>query len=236
MEQFKICGLKVSCEFNYPMMKERSRKYLCPFEGEPDIKVQLNNGEIDRLRNMYPQLTENECEVMATTDMFYGRLLGFDGFMLHSSAVVADGKAYLFSAPSGTGKSTHTEQWLKLLGERAYILNDDKPAIRIIDGRAFACGTPWSGKSDLNRNEIVPLQGICLLERSENNFIGRCDGGKAVFSILNQTIRPPVEKHMDRLLSTLDRVLGNVPVWKMGCNISTEAAAMAFEAMNGYDS
>ena len=152
--------------------------------------------------------------------------------MLHSSAVEIDGKAYLFSAPSGTGKSTHTSQWLKLFGDKACIINDDKPAIRFVDGVPYAYGTPWSGKSDLNVNKGVPVQGICVLERSANNFIEPLDEGTAVYSILNQTIRPRKREYMDNLLALLDRVIAAVPVWRMGCNISVEAAKMAYDAMS----
>ena len=72
--------------------------------------------------------------------------------LLHSSAVVVDGYAYLFSADSGTGKSTHTGLWKQHFGDRAYIINDDKPAIRKVDGEWYVFGTPWSGKTDTSVN------------------------------------------------------------------------------------
>ena len=153
--------------------------------------------------------------------------------MLHSSAVIMDGRAYLFSATSGTGKSTHTELWQKVFGkDRAKILNDDKPAIRITRDGIFACGTPWSGKTDLNINEAVPLAGICFLERSEENWIKRIPGGSAIAKLLNQTIRPIDESEMSTLLTHVDKVLSEVPTYTMGCNISEEAAVMAYKAMS----
>ena len=228
---YNICGLTVCADFRHKTMTERSAKYECE-EKAPDFVIPpVPESEYKRL-TAYPEIDEDGAENVFTADYFYTSLLKFGGFMLHSSAVEVDGKAYLFSAPSGTGKSTHTSLWLELFGDRARIINDDKPAIRFIDGRAYAYGTPWSGKSDLNVNVSVPIQGICVLERSENNFIEPLDQGTAVFSILNQTIRPRNGEYMNNLLTLLDKVIGSVPVWRMGCNISLEAAELAHKTMS----
>ena len=91
--------------------------------------------------------------------------------MLHASAVVVDGDAYLFSAPCGTGKSTHASLWLKYLKHKnPYILNDDKPAIRIVNDNIYVYGTPFSGKTDKNKNEKANLKGIAFLEQSNLLF------------------------------------------------------------------
>lgn len=230
MKHYNICGLGLEADFRERIMVSRSEKYLTDSE-KTDISIPYSPEGLAVYRNLAPHLPEEELELIYTAEVFYKRLLSFNGFMLHSSAVELDGRAYLFSAPSGTGKSTHTELWLKHFGERARIINDDKPAIRIIGDTVYAYGTPWSGKSDLNLNVGVPLQGICVLERSAENFIKPLDEGTAVFSILNQTLRPAEEKSMEKLLELLDKVIVKVPVWRMGCNISEEAAVMAYEAM-----
>lgn len=229
---YKICGLSLKCDFRYETMIKRSEKYLFPIEAA-DITIPYNPAAMEAYGKLAPLLNKDDLELMYTAQRFYIDLLKFDGFMLHSSAVEVDGRAYLFSAPSGTGKSTHTEQWLKLFGDKAQIINDDKPAIRIENGKIYAYGTPWSGKSDLNVNGGFPIGGICVLERSETNFIEPLDEGTAVFSILNQTLRPSDPQNMSMLLDLLDKVIKAVPVWRMGCNISVEAAKMAYEAMSG---
>lgn len=228
---YKICGIGVSCDFRYPMMINRAEKYLTD-EVKAEIKVEFFSEQLSALKNAEPTLTDDDCETIDTARQFYLQLLHHGGFMLHSSAVVVEEKAYLFSAPSGTGKSTHTSQWLKLFGDRAQILNDDKPAIMVRE-KITACGTPWSGKSDLNLNLEVPLQGICILERSEKNFIEPLPAEKAVFALLDQTLRPEGEEEMLLLLDMLDRVTREVKVWRMGCDISVEAAKVAYEAMRG---
>ena len=175
---YNICDLAVECDFRCPTMTARAEKYLSAGSVLPAITVRCSPESAARLKAAQPGLTDDECEIVSTAEEFYYSLLRFGGFMLHSSAVVMDGEAYLFSAPSGTGKSTHTALWLETFGGRARILNDDKPAIMVENGSVTACGTPWSGKSDLNLNLRVPLRGICMLERSKSNFIqplhGRC--------------------------------------------------------------
>jgi len=153
--------------------------------------------------------------------------------MLHASAVVYEDKAYLFSAPSGTGKSTHTTLWRKVFGEdNTFMLNDDKPVIRIKDGKVTVYGTPWSGKTDQNKNIGVPLQGICFLERSKENRIESISAKDAAFGILNQTIRPADGKNMSKLLDLLDRLLQQTTVYRMGCNMDDDAAHTAYNGMN----
>ena len=177
------------------------------------------------LQEQQPHLSDEDCEYLSTGSSFYRQLLNFDGMMLHASAVVLDGRAYLFSAPSGTGKSTHTQLWLKEFGDRAYILNDDKPALRREEGEWYAYGTPWSGKYDISRNERVPLAGICYLQRAETNAIRPMAGLNAVQRLLEQTVRPAEPQLSGKLLMILDQLLREVPVWEMDCNNMDPKAA-----------
>ena len=163
---------------------------------------------------------------------FYLQLIGFDGIMLHSSAVVVDGVAYLFTASSGIGKSTHTSLYIKEFGDRAFILNDDKPAIRFEDGRFYAYGTPWSGKTDRNVNARAPLGGICVLERGEENEISRIYGKQAILGIFSQTMRPSEAQSIEKVLDLIGILIEKVPVWKLNCNTDPEAAQVSYEAMS----
>ena len=168
---------------------------------------------------------------MLTGSDFYTSVLKFDGILLHSSCIVVDGVAYAFSADSGTGKSTHTQLWLKRFGDRAHILNDDKPCIRKIDGKIYACGTPWSGKYDYSTPEVVPLGGICFLERSKTNFIKKADTKKAVYNIFSQTVRRLGAKDMEKLFDVIEDIFELVPLYELGCDISDEAVDTSYNAM-----
>lgn len=216
------------------IIETQAKDYLCEFEGDPQIVVGLPDEYIAQRRADVPHMTDLEVEYMWSGAEFCARLLEFDGFMLHASGVVYQDKAYLFSAPSGTGKSTHTTIWRKTFGrDKTYIINDDKPVIRIVDGKVMVFGTPWSGKTDQNKNESVPLQGICFLERSAENRIEVMPTREAVHRILDQTIRPTDAGHMSILLDLLDRLLKDIKVYKLYCNMENEAAIVAYNGMNG---
>ncbi len=229
---YNICGIPTECDFRYPVMTARAEKYLSGSAASPKITIAFSLERIERMRSAEPQLTLDDCEIICTAKDFYYSLLNFSGFMLHSSAVVMDGAGYVFSAPSGTGKSTHTRLWTELFGSRAQILNDDKPAIMVHGTEITVHGTPWSGKSDLNLNLSAPLRGICVLERNPENFIEPLSPEQSAYFLLNQTLRPPDGERMGRLLELLDAVTTHIPMWHMGCNISKEAAQMAYDAMS----
>ncbi len=215
------------------IIEEQARDYLCDFEGDPQIVVGLPDEYIAQRKAAVPHMTDLEVEYMWSGAEFCTKLLEFNGFMLHASGVVYQDKAYLFSAPSGTGKSTHTTIWRKTFGEdKTYIINDDKPVIRMVDGKVMVFGTPWSGKTDQNKNESVPLQGICFLERGTENHIEVMPTREAVHRILDQTIRPTDTEHMSILLDLLDRLLKDIKVYKLYCNMENEAAIVAYNGMN----
>lgn len=232
MPKFLIAGLKVEMPVNYELLKIRSEKYLYDFSGDADIKIDVRPESYEVIHKRAPMLPEPECEYIATSAYFYNLLLNYGGFMLHSSCISYNGKAYLFTADSGTGKSTHTGLWGKYIDGVEYI-NDDKPAIRIIDGKIFACGTPWSGKTALNSDVLIPIGGIALLRRGTVNEISPASSKAAVTSILKQTYLPSAAKSTDVLADLLDKVVRTIPVYDLACDMSEEAVRVSFEAMTG---
>ena len=166
-----------------------------------------------------------ECEVELLHDL------------LKNSEKVQDNKFEIFKgkvgehtviiAKSGVGKSTHTHLWLDKFPD-ARMINDDKPAIRLIDGEYCACGTPFSGKNDESANIAAPIKAIVFLERSMKNSISRISPQSAIPLFLSQTIRASAASVMDMLLTVLDGVLKNVPIYKLKCNISEEAVMTSY--------
>lgn len=228
VQYYKIAGLTVQME-SFGRTVEQAMPYRCE-PAEPDIVI---CSDWKKLQQSQPHLSDEDCEYMCTGGSFYRQLLSFDGMLLHASAVVVDGWAYLFSAPCGTGKSTHTKLWLQVFGDRATILNDDKPALRFEDGHWYAYGTPWSGKHDISTNSRVRVAGICVLHQAKENSISLFEGAKAIFALMEQTARPPEAEQRQRLMVLLDRLLTQVPVWQMGCNMDSQAAELSYEAMSG---
>lgn len=230
MQTYRIADLDVNYAPQYPMLFSRSEKYKIPYDPEA-LQLEIPQDWVDDVRENNPHLDDGTIEYMLTGSAYYRALLPLGGMMLHASAVVVDDAAYLFSAPSGTGKSTHTSLWLQKFGDRAYILNDDKPALRVYDDGVFAFGTPFSGKFDISVNKRIPLRGIAFIERSESNSITRKTEKEALYALLNQTIRPQeVEQYVD-LLRVIRRILTQIPIYTLCCNMLPDAADVAYQAM-----
>lgn len=239
MKLYHIAGLIVAMEPKYPTLVTQAAPYeitegneLLQGKPEPDIIIDLPEEFLAERQRENPHLSMNDCEYIWTGSEFYHKFIPFDGFLLHSSAVAVDNKAYLFSAPSGTGKSTHTGLWLQYFGDKAEIINDDKPAIRYIDGRFYAIGTPWSGKTDLNVNRAVPLQGIAFIERAPDNSIEPMASHDGIIALMNQTLRPDNYSFMDRLLFLLDKLFQQIPVYRLACNMELDAVKTSYTTMS----
>ena len=227
--KLKITDLIVEIDIKGKLLESRIGPYIYEGDREPDIVSIVSEKFYQDRNEELKHLSFDECEYLYSGSFFYEQLALFNGLMLHSSCVEYKGKAYLFSAPSGTGKSTHTHLWLKYL-DGCRIINDDKPAIRIIDGVAYAFGTPWSGKTDENINEGVPIGGICFLGRGENK-IKRIPGIAALKPFMDQTVRPRNKELMNNMLETLNIILSKVPIYQMTCDMSEDAVRTAVEMM-----
>lgn len=229
MAKYRIADLLIEID-SWGRIEKQARPYLTAEEGTPDIIV---HSEAEALHKDNPHLSLDDCEYLSTGATFYRQLLCFDGMMLHSSCVVVDGKAYLFTAPSGVGKSTHVQLWLKLFGDRAYVLNDDKPALRAIDGKIYVYGTPWSGKYDYNRNERVELGGIAVVKRAAENSIRPLTPKEGIYALLNQTARTQVDYVVDQCLETIQKIVSTRKLFELSCNMDISAARLSYETMSG---
>lgn len=143
--------------------------------------------------------------------------------LLHSAATSYKGKAVLFSASSGTGKSTHTGLWKKYYPDDVVLFNDDTPIIVNCEDKLYACGTPWSGKTEINENLIVPLSAIVFLKQGKENSIRSLSTIEKVVNFLDQTKKPIFESLIDKHMEFINNIIKNVPVYELTCDISKEA-------------
>lgn len=226
MALYQIADLIVEME-----LFGRTKAQAEPYRVETDQPAQITiSFEHDKILEKFPQMTDFDmAEYIGTGSMFAVEILRFCGFQFHASAVQLDGKAYLFSAPPGTGKSTHTEKWRRLFG--AEIINDDKPALRWKDNRWMVYGTPWSGKHDLSAPVGIPLGGIAILQRGEENAIRRMSAEEAVPAVISQCLRFAHKGCMGRQLELIDKLLKEMPVWLLTCRNDDEAAIVSRGAM-----
>ena len=210
-------------------MPPRCQAYLYNEIADPDIVIfeDRYDGHPDSMH-----LKPDSRAYMESGRQFCAKLLEFNGFYLHSSAVALDGRAYLFSADSGVGKSTHTRLWKQVFGDRAQVFNDDKPALRYIDGSWYAYGTPWCGKDGININMKVPVAGICFLKRGEHNSIRPLNAKEALIRILPQTIyRFGKPRRADLLLTHINRLLERIPIFELENRPEPEAVLLSYETM-----
>lgn len=205
----------------------RCRDYLANEKESADIIIRADLYDPGRYRTTNPEM----IAYMESGRQFCNQLLSFGGLYLHSSAIEVEGRAYLFSGPSGVGKSTHTRLWQELFPE-ARVFNDDKPALRKLDGTWYAYGTPWCGKDGININMKVPLAGICFLKRGEANEIRRLSPLEASASIISQTIRRfQTTEGLDRMIAQVEKLVADIPVYEL-YNLPEQAAArLSFETM-----
>ena len=229
MSLYNIADLLVEMD-----VSGRTAQQAAPYkaqQGTADITLTYDAPKVLRLN---PHLqTLDTAQYMATGALFARQLLRYEGFQIHASSVVLNNHAYLFSAPSGTGKSTHTEKWVRLFG--AQYLNDDKPALRYASGRWMAYGTPWSGKHDLSRPVKAPLGAIAFLRRGEVNGIRRLAPQEAIPYFISQILRAIPAELMDQQLELLNRLLQTVPVYLLTCRNDDEAALISRSAMEVSD-
>jgi hypothetical protein len=159
------------------------------------------------------------------------QLLEKDVLLIHGSAVAVDGEGYLFTAKSGTGKSTHTRLWMQCFGDRAMMVNDDKPFLRFEKEEILLCGAPWSGKHGLHTNITVPLKGICLLERGSENVISTLTADEIFPRLQKEGCAPLDAKSLPQFEALIQSLAMRIPAWKMQCTKDMEAARIAYEAM-----
>lgn len=241
MVLYKISDLKVKM---HTFSKKAGRNYENYIEKEDiiaDIVLENKRFKSEKQEknhlttiNFYGKQISLALHEYITTGLDFARaLLNYNGFCLHSSAIAVDNKAVLFAAKSGTGKSTHTRLWREYFGEdKAVMINDDKPAIRLMDdGVFYAYGTPWSGKTDLNTNVKVPLEAIVLLERSDTNWIKPVGRREAVMQIYVHALKPEDgdKDKTEKLMDIVGKTAEKIPVYRMGCTISEEAVKLAYE-------
>lgn len=158
-------------------------------------------------------------------------LLHYDGLVIHASTLKWQGKGLMFSAPSGTGKSTHVKLWQEYM-EDIIVLNDDTPAVRIINNIPYVFGTPWSGSSFINSNDSAPLAGIVVLEQSQHNVIRRITNQEAILKLMPRVFLPYFDENlMNIAITTFEKIIVSVPIYLLKCRPDKEAVELVCQCV-----
>jgi hypothetical protein len=158
---------------------------------------------------------------------FRNHIVKKNGIQIHCSSIDYQGTGLLFSAPSGTGKSTHMRLWRELYKDDVTIINEDRPVIRYMNNIPMLCGTPWSGTSDSFANKIVPLKTIVMLEQAPTNSIEKLSGGMVLQLLMPRCFMPYFDSElMVEATTTLEKLITDVPVYLLKCRPDYEAVEL----------
>lgn len=230
-----LAGITVKIHSQYDEVYKLCKNYLC--ETEPDIEVAVTEADIlferEKTADEQTVYQNSYLETLAVYRKICEAMLDFHAFLMHG-AVVANGQdAYMFTAKSGTGKTTHINLWLEQMKE-AYIVNGDKPLIRITNEEAVACGTPWCGKEQLETNCMVPLRAIVFMERGEKNVMDEISYSEAFPLLLQQTYQPNEDESMKKTLMLMSKMKGKVRFYRyIFDNMKEDALSVSYGTLTG---
>lgn len=147
--------------------------------------------------------------------------------LLHGSALCLDGEAFVFTASSGTGKSTQARLWRETYGDRVRMINDDKPLLRLEGGTVLVCGSPWDGKHHLSQNASAPLRAVLRVERSKENHLEPMSGADAFELLLRHCYIPEMPERKLRSMALITRISEMASFYSLHCNTDPEAVQVA---------
>ena len=234
MAIYRIADLNIQINHKYRYLSFLCKDYLCKDQSvTPDICISPIEEDVKKDREILDEkiYTDGYIESLSVYRQIARKILKFNGLILHASVIEMNGKAYAFTAPSGTGKSTHCRLWLEAYPDKARIINGDKPLIRYIDGELYIYGTPWCGKENYNVNTRAPLSAVCFLQRGENNEIQEIDKNEALRRIFTQLLLPETQAQSEMFFNMVEILTEKVKFYSLKCNMDISAATTAYEGM-----
>lgn len=231
----KLADLTVEINTRFDFVRTFCRDYIIEKPGgAPNITASVSPetvaAEMEKTNFI---ASEEYTECTALYRVIAEQLPKFGCFVFHGAAISYGGRGYLFTAPSGTGKTTHICLWRKLAGDKVDIINGDKPILRIDDNGVTTCSTPWAGKEQWCKNVSMPLGGVCIINRGTDNLCTRQKPSDVLNDVLHQVYLPKNPQCTGLTLEHVDKLLKLVPFYRIACDISDNAAQATLTAMTG---
>ncbi len=230
----RLAGLNVNVQYRYDYLPRFCKDYLIDDALNIDIFAQTTDEKIIAEQQNGANAPLYSCESLCIYREIAEQLPLLSRFVFHGAAISYKDKAYVFTAPSGTGKTTHISLWQKYIGEGVGIVNGDKPIFHIGDSTTVY-GTPWAGKENFQKNTSATLGGICIIKRGTENKITKIQPFMVLPYIMNQVYMPTDRAAMDATMKLIDRLITTVPVYLLECDISEEAVKTSFTALTGEE-
>ncbi len=230
--KYKIADLIVEYTAKYDNLRKLSEPFIYEGDKEPDFRLSVSDERLAKLMEKAAEgVTLGTMENFVYSSDFNRKAIKYRTMLVHSSALVYDGEAYLFSADSGVGKSTHTRLWLKAFGDKVHIMNDDKPVVKLLDDRAIVCGTPFDGGSGIALNENYPLKAIVFVERGERNSVRVPDNKEIIQKLYFQTAHFVNKETAEKMLVNIERLMLLTKFYVLTCNMDISAAYTAYNSI-----
>jgi hypothetical protein len=230
-DRYEFAGKTVEVNSLHEAVHRYCAAYRTDAPADFSVTISQEDIEYERAREETPGHADAYLEELAVYRKVSEKMPYYDTILFHGSVIAVDGAAYVFTAKSGTGKSTHTALWRRLFGDRAVMVNDDKPLLHVGDV-VTAYGTPYDGKHKLSNKIAVPIKAVCILERAEENSIVKITRSEAYPMLVQQAYRPVDIAAMQKTLSLIDKMADSVELYRLGCNMDPDAARVAYEGMN----
>lgn len=232
----QIAGIKYEIEYKYPYIEKKFKDYIIEKVEKSDDVYQISYTDKDFERWMDSNLEIKEpayIEFNCIMEKIATDLPNRDMLLMHGATIEYNGKAYIFTAPSGTGKSTHIKLWKEYLGDKVNVINGDKPEVSFEDGKVYVHGAPWCGKEGWQINTSAPLAGVCLVERGETNSIETINPGESIETFIVQLYISDEPDYLIKIVDLFAKMTEAVPFYKLTCDISEDAAKCSFEELTG---
>lgn len=230
---YEIAGLRVQLQYRGKYTEKHCREYLSSDQTSPvDVTAMVTKAEFDEEKRFSSQFSDGYIENICLYRSLCRQIPLLNRMLLHASIISFQGNGYAFLGRSGTGKSTHTKLWMQYI-DGVDVVNGDKPILQFIDDNILAYGTPWMGKENWGKNTVVPLKGLCFLEQAKENSIEKLTKNQAIPYIFSQVFLPDDEDAVAKSLELIDKLVDNVPMYILKCNISEEAVQCSYEALVG---
>lgn len=228
----KLAQKVIQIQNIYPESKEFCKDYLTE-ETNPDFSINITSEDImlEQQQSLETGYSLPYLETLSILRKISDILPLHQRILMHGASISYHNQAYLFTAPSGTGKSTHIRLWKKYLGDEVKIVNGDKPFISLADNPPTIYGTPWAGKERWQRNCSEPLKGICFLQRGTTNSIKRLNPEECLSLLFHQVYIPDDSLTAGLTLELLDKLIKSVPLYLLQCDMSEDAVRCSFETL-----